>query len=245
MKTFKSYFLLLILGFFSINSCNQEESRIQPGNALDGQVGYWHNIAVSSVLNNPDFTNAVTTGSISYIDIRDMVIKELSKKDPQLFDYESLRTDLAWSDQVLTEKGIFPSPLSTHIRKLENARMNYSAVFQYLYEMNEIGEILYSSFIELNKKVMRAEVSRDEIIKLSRQIRDLSLTDKEKSYVDVFNQVLYFSNSFWENAHAKVQNSRTVGIIWADAAGGLYGMLCGPVCSIIEAAAFSTLVAIQ
>jgi len=29
-------------------------------------------------------------------------------------------------------------------------------------------------------------------------------------------------------------------IIWADAAGTAYGLLCGPLCSIIEGAVFST-----
>jgi hypothetical protein len=245
MKTLRIYFLLIIFGILSIPSCNQEEHRLQPEDDLNDQIGYWHNTAVTSVFNNRDFMNAVNSGSISYTEIRVMIMKELSNKDPQLFNFVAMRTNLAWSDQILAEKGIIPGPLSGNVRKQESESLNLGAIFQYLYEINEIGEILYNSFTELNKKVMFAEVSRDEIIKLSKQIRDLPLSDREKSYVDVFNQVLYASNNYWENTHARVQDKKALGIIWADAAGGLYGMLCGPICSIIEAAAFSTIVAIQ
>jgi hypothetical protein len=245
MKTLKSYVLLIIIGLLTFNSCNQEESQVHPGTDLKDQVGYWHNNAIASLFNNPDFIKAAATGSLSHSDIREIIMLDLSKKDPQLFNYESIRTELAWSDVIIAENGIIPGLSSAKIMKQDGDPINCESVFQYLHELNEIGENLKNALIELNKKVISGEVSRNEIIKLSSQMRDLPLSDKEKSYVDVFNQVLYASNHYWENTHARVQDKRTLGIIWADAAGGLYGMLCGPICSIIEAALFSTIVAIQ
>lgn len=245
MKTLKSYFLLIIIGLLTFNSCKQEETLVQPGKDLKEQVGYWHNIAIGSLFNNPDFIESVAAGSLSYSDIREIIMKDLSKKDPQLFSYESIRTKLAWSDVIIAENGIIPDLSSAKIRKQDIDPINFESLFQYLHELNEIGQNLNDALIELNKKVISGEVSRNEIIKLSSQMRDLPLSDKEKSYVDVFNQVLNASNRYWENTHARVLDKSTLGIIWADAAGGLYGMLCGPICSIIEAALFSTIMAIQ
>ncbi len=245
MITLKSYVLLIIIGLSIFNSCNLEEGQLAPGNNVQEQVGYWHNVAVTSVFANPEFIEKMSAGSLSYSNIREIILKDLSKKDPLLFDHESIRTELMWSDKILAEKGIIPNPLFVNLRKIHGDPINYAAVFEHLHQLNEISEDLYDTFIDLNKKVIFNEVSRDEIIKLSKQMRDLNLSDKEKSYVDVFNQILYASNNYWENAHARVQDKNTLGIIWADAAGGLYGMLCGPICSIVEAAVFSTIMAIQ
>jgi len=245
MKIFKFYLLLILTGAFIINSCYQEEKQVQPSDNLTDQIGYWHNIAVGSLFDNPAFTNYVEAGEISYSEIRDRIMKELSRKDVQLFHYESIREDLLWSDRVLSEKRILLSPFSGNKRVQGEMPIDFAAVFRYLYDTDEIGETLYNSFIDLNKKVLSFEVSREEIIKLSRQIGGLPLSTKEKSYVDVFNQVLYYSDNYWSKNHARIQDKRTLSIIWADAAGGLYGMLCGPVCSIIEAAMFSSIMAIQ
>ncbi|MBS0000893.1 MAG: hypothetical protein KFF73_18060 [Cyclobacteriaceae bacterium] len=243
MKTIKLF--LIFTGFLFFNSCNQEESQIQPVDDLTDQIGYWHNVAVASVFDNPVFTAALKAETLSSSAVRDMIMIELSKKDARLFDYETIRTELDWSDRILEEKEILNQPTSAYLRKKESPSVNFEAIFKYLHQTNVIGEGLAEKFIQLNKKVMLNEVSRQEIIKLCQQIENLPLSGRERSYVKVFNQVLRASDNYWGHAHAKIQSDRTVGIIWADAAGGLYGMLCGPVCSIIEAAMFSTLVAIQ
>jgi hypothetical protein len=235
----------MLIVTFTFNSCNKEDNPVQPAEDLTGYVGYWHNVALKSILENQQFMNSINEGALTYAEIRDGIIRDLSIKDPQLFDYESIRTNLSWSDRVLSEQGILTGHPSGQLRKNEHSPINVEAVFQYLYEKKEIGESLYKSLISLNNKVIFNEVSQQEIVKLSQQIGSLSLSANEKSYVDVFNQVLQHSSKHWKNYHARIQDDKTVAIIWADAAGGLYGMLCGPVCSIIEAAAFSTIVAIQ
>jgi hypothetical protein len=243
MKTIGIF--LIFTGFIFLNSCNKEEARIEPQADLSDQIGYWHNVAVEAVLDNPDFNMAMETGSLTGPSIRDLIMKELSKRDPGQFDFETMRMDLSWSDQILAEKGILNETSFTNLRKSEGPSVKPDAVFKYLHQKKEIGPELFNKFTELNKKVMSNNISREEIIKLSLQFKNLPLSEKEESYVEVFNQVLSASNACWTKNHARIQGDRTVGIIWADAAGGLYGMLCGPVCSIIEAAMFSTIVAIQ
>lgn len=246
MKSHKSHFLILLIGLFTIISCNQEEIQSPSGENLRNQIGYWHNKALESVFNDQELSTILSTRSLSYSDIRDIIMRELSMNDPHAFNYPSMQSELAWSDDILSQKGIISNAFPVNLRKMGGELpVNYAAVFQYLREVNEIGNVLYHTLISLNKKVINEEVSRDEIIILSKRMKDLPLSEKEKSYVEVFNQVLYASNNYWENSHARTLDKRTVGIIWADAAGGLYGMLCGPICSIIEAAAFSTIVAIQ
>jgi hypothetical protein len=245
MKTCISFYLVVIITLLTFNSCNHGEDPVSSGDNLHDQIGYWHNMAVASVFNDPEFFERLTAGSIAFSDIREKIMKDLSGINPQVFKFQSIKSSLAWSDEILTENRILYTSPSANIRHLKRDPVNYSAVFEYLHDQDEIGDLLYNRLIELNKKVVQNEVSRDEILKLSGEMGDLPLSIKEKSYVDVFNQVLYASSSYWGNAHARTQDNRTLGIIWADAAGGLYGMLCGPVCSIIEAAAFSTIVAIQ
>ena len=237
--------LLLFTGFLFLNSCSKEDTGVKPQKDLADQVGYWHNEAVAAVMNNPEFNRAVESGSLTGPFIRELIMMELSKRESNVFDYETTRLDLSWSDQTLVDKGIMTGAFSTNVRRSGAPAIDTEAVFKYLFQKKEIGSELYATFIQLNKKVISNNVSRAEIIKLSRQMKDLPLSDEEKSYVDVFNQVLYASNNYWENTHARMQDKKTLGVIWADAAGGLYGMLCGPVCSIIEAAVFSTIVAIQ
>lgn len=237
--------LFLFTGILFLNSCSKEDSRVNPQTDLTEQVGYWHNEAVAAVMDNPEFNSAIESGSLTGSFIRELIMKELSKRETSLFDYETIRMDLSWSDQTLIEKGIITRALSNNVRKSEGPAVDTEAVFKYLYQKKEIGSELYNKFIQLNKKVMSNNVSHKEIIKLTQQFYDLSLSKKEKSYVDVFNQVLSASNSYWTNNHARIQGDRTVAIIWADAAGAFYGMLCGPVCSIVEGAMFSTIVAIQ
>ena len=245
MKILKFYILLFISGLLSVSSCVKEENPLSPKDDLINHIGYWHNVAVEAFFASNNFKSGSPTEVYSYLEIRDIIMKELAKKDNQLFDYDFIKADLAWSDEVLKKNGIINESLSGNVRKNEIHPINYSVVFKYLFEINEIGETLYLAFSDLNKKVMENDVSRQEIIKLSKQIKDLPLSEKEKSYVDVFNQVLQHSNAYWENTHSKMLDKKTVAIIWADAAGGLYGMLCGPICSIIEGALFSTIVAIQ
>lgn len=245
MNTHKSYILILLIGLLTVNSCEQEEIQSPSGENLQDQIGYWHNIALESVFNNPELIRDLSAGSLSYTDIRDIIMRSLSGKDPRIFNYQSLQADLAWSDEILLGKGILPNSFPVNLRQMDRDPVNYEAVFQYLLEIQAIGDILYNALIELNKKVINNAVSRDEILILSERMNDLPLPEKEKSYVEVFNQVLHASKNYWDNNHARTLDKKTLGIIWADAAGGLYGMLCGPICSIIEAAAFSTIVAIQ
>jgi hypothetical protein len=245
MKVFKSFLLMIVTGILLIFSCTQEEKQVQPNDDLADHIGYWHNVAVGALFDDPSFTNSVTGGNLTFSEIRDRVVMELSRRNDQLFPYEPTRAGLAWSDQVLIENGILGNTSVPHVREHTGSAIDFAAVFRYLNESGEIGDVLYKTFMDLNKKVVSNKVSKEEIIKLSRQMGNLSLSAREKSYVDVFNQVLHYSAKYWDTKRARIQDKKTVGIIWADAAGGLYGMLCGPVCSIIEAAMFSTIMAIQ
>jgi len=246
MKSHKSQFIIILIGLFLVVSCNHEEIQSSSGEDLRNQIGYWHNKALESVFNNNEWAETLSTHLLSYSEIRNIIMRDLSMNDPHLFNYQSMQSDLAWSDEILLKNRIISNPFPANLRQMGGEPpVNYAALFKYLREVDEIGNVLYHTLIDLNNKVINEEVSRDEILILSRRMKDLPLSEKEKSYVEVFNQVLYASKNYWENSHARTLDKRTLGIIWADAAGGLYGMLCGPICSIIEAAAFSTIVAIQ
>ncbi len=144
-------------------------------------------------------------------------------------------------------ENVHPFEENEKLRQIKNGRIGFEEVFKYLHNIHEIDDDFFNQLAVLNDQVMNNTISKESLINQVHKIQYLNLKKREMLYLEAFIQVMEHSNKYWESKHARIagEQSRTVGIIWADAAGALYGMLCGPVCSIVEAAVFSTLVAIQ
>ena len=92
----------------------------------------------------------------------------------------------------------------------------------------------------------RTNYSLEEQLIQFQQLQILCIHKDERQFIKIFIQVFEMSSKFWESNHVQRKaDAQNLVVIWADAAGGLYGLLLGPVGSIVEAAVFSTIAAIQ
>jgi len=241
MKIIK--FLLFAIMTISINSCNDADPETEPIIELQDEIGKWHNIALDLFFESEAYQDLIESNTLNYHEIKRSIIKELSRNNSALFNYREMM-DNSFSPEF---ENINPFGDNEKLRDRNNGRIGHEEVFKYLHEIDEIGDRFFNQLIEINDQVLTNTISKENLISQVRKMQNLNLKKKEKLYLGAFIQVMEHSNKYWESEHARIagEHTRTVGIIWADAAGGLYGMLCGPVCSIVEAALFSTLAAIQ
>ena len=241
MKIIKFLFLVILL--ISFNSCKETEPEAEPIIELQNEIGSWHNIALDLFFESEEYQDMIESNKLSYREIKHSIIKELSRNNSTLFNYSEMMNN-SFSQEF---ENINPFEDIENLRDRSYRRIGHEEVFKYLHEIDEIGDGFFNQLIKLNDQVLTNTISKENLISQVRKMQNLNLKKKEKLYLGAFIQVMEHSKKYWESEHARIagEHTRTVGIIWADAAGGLYGMLCGPVCSIVEAALFSTLVAIQ
>ena len=244
LKTMKIIkFLLFAFLTVSINSCKDVDPETEPIIELQGEIGQWHNIALDLFFESKEFQDLIEANTFTYDEIKHSIIKVLSQNNSDLFDYSEMMRN-SFSSEF---ENVHPFGESEKLREGKDGRIGFEEVFKYLHDIHEIGDGFFNQLITLNDQVLSNTISKASLINQVHKMQNLNLKKREKLYLEAFIQVMEHSNKYWGREHARIagEPSRTVGIIWADAAGGLYGMLCGPVCSIVEAALFSTLVAIQ
>ena len=138
------------------------------------------------------------------------------------------------SDLRIAEMGL---PLD---KPADFAKQSFRVV-DYLKDKGNISQKLHSKLSD----VYAAETTSEALEKVnSIYLEKWSAQDKE--YAITFANVYKASHASWmsrksHDSSLRVNCNSTV--ISADAAGGLYGLLCGPVCSIVEAAIFSLVAA--
>lgn len=97
-------------------------------------------------------------------------------------------------------------------------------------------------FRNINNSILQGVLSSDEILTSVNELNNMSWNEEDAKYVSVFTQVYNSSYSYWykvNNLKSTQQTSNGDTVIVADAAGALWGLIAGPVTSIIEGAVFS------
>lgn len=212
-------------------------------NDLVNSIGFWHNRALDLHSNS---ANKAGRTMNDYKEIRNELITVLVSDDKSVFNKSEILNMVNKSDKVLKEIGVFDR---TTIGKSEqDDHFNNSIkIVNHLESKGEISSDLGARINEVHASIK--VLSKQEVLNLVKAIERANWNEKDRLFVKSFTQVFYASSEFWGN-NAEINGrlmtqEENLTIIWADAAGALYGMLLGPVMSVIEGALFSSIAAIQ
>jgi len=225
------------LGIAAFIGCQKNESTAKPpvndevNLELFNYIGYWHNVAVKSV-----YKKLSAKGNVNYKTIREEMIGALNSIDPNTFDLTAMHQDAITSDSIL----------SSEINRVINDSVlivnseTFLLTFDYLQSNQYISIDLYNALVNLNDMVDNSVANEDFLYEVH-QLSNQRWSSSDQVYVNTLIQVVDASYDFWVTNGGYNGKACTLCIIWADAAGAAYGLLIGPVGSIIEGAVFSTI----
>jgi hypothetical protein len=237
MKNLKLFLTsaFFITAIISLSSCeeknsNEFETQKKLNQSIENNIGFYHNLALEK---NLDKINK----DLSIREIRTLIVNSLIEENDELFNEKSIPS-------LIIPKDILEA---TNLRG-KGSKYDFSSLFNYLEEENYISHKLTNRLNVINKDIMDDILSESDILE---KVNNLSVDDFSKSdklYINAYVQVFNASHKFWteqlnENSKNCSQNCN-VTIIAADAAGGLYGMILGPISSVIQGAIFSTVAAV-
>ncbi len=199
---------------------------------LRDSVGYWHN----QILSHLSFAQLSLNNETLY-QFRSAIFKKANQLDPKLF-----------SDSIYQQiENNAPTELNTFYQTIHSGITIDDLIFQ-VFEVLENKGVLRRTVVSELKKMyaFKSEETLEEQLSHVEYIKKKGINKQEREFLDVFTQVFKESAKFWKDyrSHEKADN-KNLTIIWADAVGGMYGLLLGPVGSIVEGALFSTIAAIQ
>lgn len=237
LKSKTIFAVMLIFGITAFMSCekNETKSNLPPNDvsnsSLSDSIGYWHNVAVKSV-----FKTLGGKVNVNYKSIREEMIKALNSIDSSTFDLTEMHQNAITSDNILSADLNRVVKDSVLIVNSET----YLLIFDYLLNNNKISSNLHEALVNLNSMVDNSSNNND-FLNAVHQLSSLNWSSSDQLYVNTLTQVVDASYEFWVTNGGYSGKSCTLCIIWADAAGGLYGSIIGPGGAIIESAVFSTL----
>jgi len=229
--------LMVIFGIAAFMSCekNKSNSNLPPDDVSNSplykSIGYWHNVAVKSV-----YKDLSVKGNVNYKSIREEMIEALNSIDPTTFVLDEMHQNAIISDNIL----------NSNLESVENDTVlivnseTFLSSFDYLLNNNLISSDLYGTLVNLNSMVDNS-ANEDEFLNEVHKLSSMNWSSSDQIYVNTLIQVVDASYEFWVTNSGYNSKSCTLCIIWADAAGSLYGSIIGPAGSIIEGAVFSTI----
>jgi hypothetical protein len=229
--------ILVLVSLFVTYSCNKSESVIAnqlQNNFLEkNSIGYWHNEVLAAYY--PEGRDIIKKASVDFKSIRHEVIRILNQKEPTRFDIKEMELSALESDQRITEMGL-------SLNKPNEFGKQSFKVVTYLKSNGRISQILYDKINEVY-----LSQSTDEALSKVNLMYLIKWTAQDKEFAETFANVYKASHFFWTKRATNELSLRRIGcnnaIILADAAGALYGLWCGPACSIVEGALFSLIAA--
>jgi hypothetical protein len=228
--------ILVLVSLFVTYSCNKSESvtaiQVQNNFLEKNSIGYWHNEVLATYY--PEGRDIIKKASVDFKSIRHEVIRILNQKEPTRFDIKEMELSALESDQRIAEMG-----LSLNLPN-EFANQSFKVV-GYLKSHGRISQVLYDKITEVYSSQSTAEALSKVNLMYS-----INWTTQDKDYAETFANVYKASHSFWtkrKSTELSVRVNCNSAVILADAAGALYGLWCGPGCSIVEAALFSLIAA--
>jgi hypothetical protein len=194
-------------------------------------IGYWHNEVLATYY--PEGRDIIKKASVDFKSIRHEVIRILNQKESTRFDIKQMELSALESDQRIVEMG-----LSLNVPN-EFANQSFK-VAGYLKSHGRISQVLHDKISEVY-----SSKSTDETLSKVNLMYSIKWSAQDKEYAQTFANVYKASHSFWTKRATNELSVRSCNnaIILSDAAGALYGLWCGPACSIVEGALFSLIAA--
>ncbi|MBS3742428.1 MAG: hypothetical protein KGY74_09935 [Candidatus Cloacimonetes bacterium] len=240
MFKLKSKLIVAVMVMFGITaflSCEKEvivnEVPNQDESNLGNKIGEYHNIALDLYYNN----SRLKSSEMSYKNVREEIIASLTNYNSELFNDAQINEYALQSEKVLSKLKI-----SFSLKNTKSITDNFLELINYLEQNNEISTELTNQLKNINSNVLEGNLNSSEILDLVNDLNNSSWSEQDAKYVDAFTQVYNSSYEYWTNAkNLKSTKAEGDAVIVADAAGALYGMILGPVWSIIEGAIFSVI----
>ncbi len=235
MKKIQKYSMIAVLLIFGVTafiSCEKEDNlQTKNESQLNSKIGEYHNIALDLYYKD----NKQRSSKINYKDVREKIIASLINYDSELFDKTQIKEYTLQLEKHLSNMNISFSNYSA-----KTTTNNFSKLINYLEQKDEISLILSQKLKNINSTFLSAS----ERLVLINGLNDFNWNEQDKKYVSAFTQVYNSSFEYWTNAKKGTFSKSQAdgdGVILADAAGALYGMLLGPISSVIQAALFSVI----
>lgn len=245
----KKIIIFSVLAFVFL-SCKNEVSDLQSTQSnLSDKIGIYHNKALELYFEN---TTLSGSNALNYDSVKTKIIDLLVKSDSTTFK----RSDIALLEQKSKSVSLksnvkFGANSNRQFVKAE-VTDNFQNIVNYLNQNGEISDELSLKLSVINDSVKNENANRNEILSLVNQLKDGKWSDKDTKYVNAFVQVYNNSYSYWTNKASSVKSGvngyrvsqkmkESSVVILADGAGALYGLILGPVWSIIEGAIFSVI----
>jgi len=229
--------VVVMFGITTFMSCNKDAvvNDIQPNseNNLKNEIGKYHNTALDLYYNN----NKLKSSDVNYKNVRDEIISSLVNYDNELFNKTQIDKYALQSEKILSNLKI-----SFSLKSTKSITDNLLELINYLEQNNEISVELSSKLKNINNSVLEGNLNSSEILNLVNDLNNVNWNEQDAEYVNAFTQVYNSSYEYWNNPqNLKSTKASGDGVILADAAGALYGLILSPVWSIIEGAIFSVI----
>ncbi len=215
---------------------------------LAERVGEYHNKVLDQIRHDGELRSLRD----NYPALREALVHRLSSQKPGWFDRDELMGQTDVMQSQLLETGLLTvervevdddgNPNAGVVTSLE---FDYIELLQHLRKEEVISVALHDEIAEVYATYSDGGLTDDRFAAIEDKLGEASDTERDWQVVDSFLQILESSDAYWSvvnsSESASLQNvSCGQTVIWADAAGGLYGMIGGPAWSIIEGAIFSS-----
>ncbi len=242
----KTNLVVLSLSIFFIISCGKENTTTskqsisaQSQKSLIDSVGYYHNALLAQYINDIN-AKKINPASFSYSDVRSLMISYAQKSNNSLLRNVNTVDFVNFSNEGITRlhQAVLLKALNA-----DSLTITTCNVYIQLKQNGLIGDSLMNKLIALDKNLKNSPtISIDDAITLINQYKNETTSSSEQQVLYVFSQVLQASNNFWAtHSINNLKDAAAKATIVADAAGAIYGLLCGPICSILEGAVFSVI----
>ncbi|OOQ59853.1 hypothetical protein [Mucilaginibacter pedocola] len=255
-KVFFSAAMLLALAIVwascQKNTTNPSAQASDAGKLKTADIGMWHNTALDLLAQQQSTLKVNSTGGSvqpTFNEVREKLIVSLVKENPEIFNEGEIRKSLKALDATKNAATIHAWGKMDGLDKL-------SSIIETLKDRNDISQQLVNALEDIHKQT-KSGVDVETILVSVNKLTTTNFSEKDRKFADAFAVVYNSSYNYW-SASAKSANGLKINkvaepgpsgcnqvIIAADAAGALYGMITGPISSVLEAAAFSFLASIN
>ena len=194
---------------------------------LNNNIGTFHNIALD--LFHKEYSDIST---LDFNMVKEEVIELMVNYDSSNFCKSDICKKVAILDKLIVKLDI-----DTSFKDNKIIYNNFTKIIDHLANENEISSSLCKELSVINAEIYRD--SKQEILTQVNELKKMKWRKNDQRYVNTFVQVFNSSLSYWSDHNADFSLNDGNGVILADAAGALYGLLLGPVGSIIYGAGFS------
>ena len=234
-------FIFTVFAF--IMGCSESEAPtlVENNNEIEQKIGFYHNEAVDLYLKK-DADLKKRASDAGYNAMREQIILALSEVHPNVFDKEEVQIQLQASNTMLDELGLFSEITNGNYKRTSDVFVSkFPELVKYIAEKRNISSELQTELLAINSMVQNFDDS-ESILEKVNALESKQWNTNDLEIVSAFVQVYNSSFDYWKTTEQNASEKTMAdgdGVILADAAGAAYGLLLGPIGSIVEGALFS------